>query len=97
MIARFQHPLLRAFAGALVLVLLLLDGAAHRESPDDPISEVECVLCASGGHAAAVAPVVLVPPPVPESGAPFRPLPTLAPTPPRAAPAIRGPPRTLPG
>ena len=95
MISRFQHPFLRALAGALVVVLLLLDGAAHRESPNEPISDVECVLCASGGHAAAVAPVVVLPPPGPISQAHAVPVPTLPPEQPHPAPAIRGPPAKL--
>jgi hypothetical protein len=95
MISRFQHPFLRAFAGALVLVLLLLDGAAHRESPNEPISDVECVLCASGGHAAAVAPVVVVPAPGPIADSSSAPVLATLPEQPRPAPAIRGPPIPL--
>ncbi|MFM7272274.1 MAG: hypothetical protein ACKO4A_00270 [Gammaproteobacteria bacterium] len=92
MISRFQHPFLRAFAGALVLVLLLLVGATHRESPNEPTSDVECVLCASGGHAAAVAPVVVVPAPAPAFHAESVPSLILPRAQPLVAPPIRGPP-----
>lgn len=95
MISRFQHPLLRAVAGALVLLLLLLDGAAHRESPDEPISDVECVLCATGGHAGVVAPVIVLPAPTAGATAPADPLVLSRANPAPLSPSIRGPPLIL--